>query len=129
MRAIVIRFIVQCATEQLHSAATLILEVMYGLLKHQSVSAVLEKRTLPRKVSDKEKVYVTVIILYNYFHVQSFPMQSVNLHGSFPKPDAIECSSSVTDDVATVSCGDIDGQPNTGDIFCSIDSGDIEICK
>ena len=68
MRAIVIRFIVQCATEQLHSAATLILEVMYGLLKHQSVSAVLEKRTLPRKVSDKVEG-----IRYGDYHVQSFP--------------------------------------------------------
>ncbi len=98
---------------------------MYGLLKHQSVSAVLEKRTLPRKVSDK----VEGIRYGNYTLQCSKFSQSVHLHGSFPKPDAIECSSSVTDEVATVSCGDIDGQPNTGDIFCSIDSGDIETCK
>ncbi len=62
--------------------------------------------------------------LYTYFW-SSFP--SLTLLST--NPDAIECSSSVTDDAATVSCGDIDGQPDTGDIFCSIDSGDIESCK
>ena len=48
---------------------------------------------------------------------------------TLPCTDATECSSSVVDDVATVSCPDLDGQPDTGDLFCSIDSGTPEACE
>ena len=33
------------------------------------------------------------------------------------------------DDVAIVSCGDLDGQPDTRDLLCSIDSGPPERCQ
>ena len=43
--------------------------------------------------------------------------------------DAIECSSSVEGDMATVSCPDLDGQPDNGDLLCSVDSGTPENCE
>lgn len=40
--------------------------------------------------------------------------------------DAVVCSSSVGDDVTTLTCDDLDGQP---DLLCSIDFGSPEACK
>ena len=49
------------------------------------------------------------------------------LCSTYTTSDAIECSSSVVDDVATVSC-DLE-RPNLGDIFCSINSGPQVACE
>ncbi|XP_064395240.1 uncharacterized protein LOC135342430 isoform X2 [Halichondria panicea] len=42
--------------------------------------------------------------------------------------DSIECSSRVTENAAIVSCKGIDGQPDNGDIFCSLDFLPAEPC-
>ena len=59
-------------------------------------------------------------------HIYLVPHTHIHTHA-----DAIECSSSVDDDVATISCDDLDGQPVnvTGNLFCSIDFGTPEACK
>ena len=40
--------------------------------------------------------------------------------------DAVECSGNVGDDVATVDCEDLVGEP---DLFCSVDFGPPEPCE
>ena len=60
--------------------------------------------------------YATYLVTHTHIHTRA---------------DTIECSSSVDDDVATISCDDLDGEPVevTGDLLCSIDFGAPEACK